>query len=335
MNVTIKEIAKHAGVSTATVSNVLTQKKYVSSDLEQRVHQAVKELGYRPNVYARNLKTKRSQTIGVLVPDITNPFFSEGVKNVQHTVGKEEYQIVLFDSDNKPQNEIRNIESILNARMDGIIAFAPRIDSKNLMEMIDIPLVIVDQPPEKTNRNVAFVYADNYHGAASIADYLVSRKYSRFYCLAGPVDIVPNAAARLNGFTETLKLHGVAESSCEILYGDFTFASGFELMKEALKTYQPGSDPAAAFVSSDIMAWGAMEALKEHKMKIPRDMGVVGYDNIYFSSLLYPKLTTVENPIREMSVNAANLMLDALERKRNLQGFSVALRSALMLRSSC
>ena len=335
MNVTIKEIAKHAGVSTATVSNVLTQKKYVSGDLEQRVLKAVKELGYRPNVYARNLKTKRSQTIGVLVPDITNPFFSEGVKYVQHIVGKEEYQIVLFDSDNKPQNEIRNIESILNARMDGIIAFAPRIDINNLLEMIEIPLVVVDQPPQKTSRNVAFVYADNYHGAAAIADYLVSRKYSRFYCLAGPVDIVPNAAARLSGFTETLKLHGVPETSCEVLYGDFTFASGFDLMKDALQSYQPGSDPAAAFVSSDIMAWGAMEALKEHKMKIPRDMGVVGYDNIYFSSLLYPKLTTVDNPIKEMSVNAANLMLDALERKRNLQGFSVALRSALMLRSSC
>ena len=257
MNVTIKEIAKRTGVSTATVSNVLTQKKFVSSDLEQRVLQAVKELGYRPNVYARNLKTNRSQSIGVLVPDITNPFFSEGVKYVQHIVGKEEYQIVLFDSDNKPQNENRNIESILNAQMDGIIAFAPRIGINDLLEMIDIPLVIVDRPPEKTNRNAAFVYADNFHGAASIADYLVGKNYSRFYCLAGPVEIVSNAAARLSGFTETLKMHGVPQSACEILYGDFTFASGFELMRDILKTYQPGVDPAAAFVSSDIMAWGA------------------------------------------------------------------------------
>ena len=335
MNVTIKDIARHAGVSTATVSNVLTQKKYVSTDLEQKVYQAISEMGYRPNVYARNLKTNRSHIIGVHVPDITNPFFSEGVKVIQNVAGDEGYQIVLYDSDNNLQSETRNFASMLDAHVDGIIAIAPRMDINELLDMVDVPLVVVDRPPFQTERNAAFVYADNYRGAASVADYLVSKGYKRFYCLAGPIKIVSNAQARLSGFIETLKLHSIPEDACRISFGDFTFDSGYELMKGVLKDYQPEGQPAAAFVSSDIMAWGAMEAIKERKWKMPRDIGIVGYDNIYFSSFLYPKLTTVENPIREMSVNAANLMLDALERKRNLLGLSVALRSALIVRKSC
>ncbi len=335
MNITIKDIARHAGVSTATVSNVLTQKKYVSSNLEQQVYKAIKELGYRPNVYARNLKTNRSHIIGVHVPDITNPFFSEGVKIIQNVAGNEGYQIILYDSDNNLQSESKNFESMLDAHVDGIIAIAPRINIDDLLKITDVPLVIMDRPPLKTDRNVAFVYADNYHGAASVADYLIGKGYTRFYCLAGPIKIVSNAEARLSGFTETLKRHGIPEDACEIHYGDFTFDSGFALMKEVLKNYKPEGSAAAAFISSDIMAWGAMEALKEQRLKMPRDMGIVGYDNIYFSSFLYPKLTTVENPIREMSINAANLMLDALERRQNLSGFSVALRSALIVRKSC
>ena len=335
MNATIKDIARHAGVSTATVSNVLTQKKYVSADLEQRVFQAINELGYRPNVYARNLKTNRSHIIGVHVPDITNPFFSEGVKAVQNVAAADSYQIVLYDSDNNLESEVKNIAGMISTQVDGIIAIAPRMQVDELLAMVEVPLVIVDRPPLPTQRNVAYVYADNYRGAASVADFLVGKGYRRFYCLAGPTELVCNAEARLTGFTETLRLHGIPESACHVSSGDFTFDSGYDLMKDILTTYDPAGSPAAAFVSSDIMAWGAMEALKEKKFKIPRDMGVVGYDNIYFSSFLYPKLTTVENPIREMAVNAANLMLDALERRRNLLGLSVALRSALIVRKSC
>ncbi|MEG2950951.1 MAG: substrate-binding domain-containing protein, partial [Clostridia bacterium] len=200
---------------------------------------------------------------------------------------------------------------------------------------LDIPVVIMDRPMCTTDRNVAFVYADNYCGAASVADYLLSKGYTRFFCLAGPTGTVSNANTRVKGFWETLIAHGIDRDACEVYYGDFTFDAGYKLMKEALHGYQPGTKPAAAFVSSDIMAWGAMEAAKDLKLKIPRDLGIVGYDNIYFSSFLYPKLTTVANPIKEMAVNAASLMLDALENKRNLQGVSVVLRSSLIVRKSC
>lgn len=335
MTVTIKDIAKSAGVSTATVSNVLTQKKYVSSELEQRVYRAIEELGYRPNLYARSLKTNRSYTIGVHVPDIVNPFFSTSVKTIQKEANERGYQIMLYDSDSEAKTEEQNVDSMLSAHVDGIISIAPRMELSRLFEMVEVPLVIMDRPPVETDRNVAFIYADNYRGAASVADYLVGKGYERFICLAGPVRLVSNAQSRVNGFMDTLARHGVSPAQCDIRHGDFTFESGYELMKQVLESYDPAPKPAAAFVGSDFMAWGAMEALKEKKVKIPRDMGVIGYDNIYYSSFLYPPLTTVENPSREMALNAIRLLLDAVEDLRSLAGISVTLRSTLIVRKSC
>lgn len=335
MTVTIKDIAKSAGVSTATVSNVLTQKKYVSSELEQRVYRAIEELGYRPNLYARSLKTNRSYTIGVHVPDIVNPFFSTSVKTIQKEANERGYQIMLYDSDSEAKTEEQNVDSMLSAHVDGIISIAPRMELSRLFEMVEVPLVIMDRPPVETDRNVAFIYADNYRGAASVADYLVEKGYERFICLAGPVGLVSNAQSRVNGFMDTLARHGVSPAQCDIRHGDFTFESGYELMKQVLEGYDPAPKPAAAFVGSDFMAWGAMEALKEKKVKIPRDMGVIGYDNIYYSSFLYPPLTTVENPSRDMALNAIRLLLDAVEDLRSLAGISVTLRSTLIVRKSC
>ena len=334
-NVTIKDIAKKAQVSTATVSNVLTRKKYVSTERVQRVYQAIQELGYRPNVYARTLKTNRSYTIGVQVPDITNPFFGDIVKTIQTEALRSGYQIVLYNSDSVSETEEKNVNSMLNTQLDGIISVAPRMDLGRLLEMADVPMVIVDRPPVKTERNVAFVYSDNYLGAASVADYLVEKGYRRFFCLAGPVGVVSNARLRVQGFRDTLLKRGIDEACCEIRYGDFSFQSGYGLMSEILSTYQPDGNPAAAFVTSDIMAWGAMEALKERRMKLPRDMGVVGYDNVYFSSFLYPKMTTVENPSGEMAANALRVLLNALDGSEKMQDIAVPLKCSLIVRESC
>lgn len=335
MNVTIKDIAKKAEVSTATVSNVLTQKKYVSTERVQRVYQAIEELGYRPNVYARTLKTNRSYTIGVQVPDITNPFFGDIVKNIQTEALSSGYQIVLYNSDSVSETEEKNVNSMLNSQLDGIISIAPRMDLNHLLDMVDVPMVIVDRPPVKTDRNVAFVYADNYLGAASVADYLVEKGYNRFFCLAGPVGVVSNARLRVKGFRETLLNHGISDDSCEVKYGDFSFQSGYDLMSEILETYQSDGNPAAAFVTSDIMAWGAMEALKERRMKMPRDMGIVGYDNVYFSSFFYPKLTTVQNPSEEMASNAIRILLDLLESSESMSNIAIPLQCSLIVRESC
>ncbi len=335
LGITVKDIAQKAKVSTATVSNVLTQKKFVSEKLARRVCDAVSALGYRPNNYARSLKTNRSYMIGIQIPDITNPYFGKAVEVVQAEAIVKGYHVTLYTTGNAIETERRNIEGMLNSRVDGMVCVAPRLRVKDVLDAVQIPVVIVDRLPVATDRNAAFVYADNYSGAAAIAEHMLARGYTRFLHLSGPVALVSNASERLKGFVETLEKRGVRKTDCRVRNGEFTFECGYGMMRDVLRKYNPAKGVMAAFVGSDIMAWGAMEALHDRKMRIPRDMGIVGYDNIDFSRFLHPALTTVENPIGEMSYRAAHLLLDALEKGRNLAGMTVMAGAALIERNSC
>lgn len=333
MRATIKDVAKLSGVSTATVSNILTGKKYVGPEVTQRVRQAMEELDYQPNTIARSLKISRSYNIGIMVPDITNPFFGEIVKYAQQIANKENYQITLCDSDNDAKREPKIINTFLSAGVDGIINVAPRMKQAQLGKDLGVPMVVVDRPHFETNANIAFVYADNYKGAAAVAEHFIQKKYRRFACFTGPVGEVPNARMRFDGFLDELKKQGVTEDAWTVFYCDFSFESGYQTMETVLEDYDP-SQPLAVFVSSDIMAWGAMEAVKSHKLKIPRDIAIVGYDNIYFSEFLYPKLTTVGNPTKDMASTATRMLLDAISGQTELGGRYLVVNSRFIERQS-
>lgn len=333
MRATIKDVAKLSGVSTATVSNIITGKKYVGSEATLRVRQAMEELDYQPNTIARSLKISRSYHIGLMVPDITNPFFGEIVKYAQHIANKENYQITLCDSDNDARREPKIINTFLSAGIDGIINVAPRLKQTQLGKELGVPMVIVDRPHFKTNSNIAFVYADNYKGAAAVAGHFIHKKYTRFVCFTGPLDDVPNARMRFDGFMDELRKQGVTEDAVTVYYCDFSFESGYQTMELLLKGYAPVT-PLAVFVSSDIMAWGAMEAVKSHKLKIPGNIAIVGYDNIYFSEFLYPKLTTVGNPTKDMAETAARMLFDAIAGHTNLGGRYLVVNSTFIERQS-
>lgn len=316
---TIKDVAKLAGVSTATISNVLTGKKFVGEETTKKVKQAMGELNYQANTIARSLKVNRTYTIGLMVPDITNPFFGEIVKYTEVVTNKQNYQLTLCSSDNDINKERKIIDTFLAAGVDGIINVAPRMKKNQLNQEIEVPMVIVDRIHFPTDGNLAFVYADNYQGASTVAGHFVKKGYKRFICLAGPVADVPNARQRRDGFLDRLKREGFTEGSWMVSYGDFTFESGYKLMEELLDGYDTGN-PMAVFAGNDLMAWGAMEAAKTHRYKIPRDLSVIGYDNIFFSEFLYPKLTTVENPTKEMGTMAARILLEAMSGQERLNG---------------
>lgn len=333
MRATIKDVAKLSGVSTATVSNIITGKKYVGTEATERVRRAMAELNYQTNTIARSLKISKSCNIGLMVPDITNPFFGEIVKYAQHIANKENYQITLCDSDNDAGREPKIINTFLSAGVDGIINVAPRLKQTKLGKDLGIPMIIVDRPHFKTNGNIAFVYADNYRGAAAVAEHFVHRKHTRFACFTGPVYDVPNARMRFDGFMDELKKQGVAEADCTVYYCDFSFESGYRTMEKLLESYDPAQSM-GVFVSSDIMAWGAMEAVKAHKLKLPENIAIVGYDNIYFSEFLYPKLTTVGNPTKDMAETAARMLLDAIAGQTKLGGRYLVVNSMFIERQS-
>ena len=334
MGAIIKDIAQKAQVSTATVSNVLTGKKFVSQELTLRVNRAIEEMGYRPNCYARGLKTNRSYMIGIQIPDIMNPYFSNAVKTIQTQAAEKGYGVILYNSGNVLDVERHNIDSMLNARVDGMICVAPRIRLNSLIESVHIPMVVMDRLPVDTNRNVGFVYADNYHGGVALTEYLINRGYQDFVYLAGPVSLVSNANERLRGVLDTLDRFSIGREHIRIYYGEFSFECGQELMKRHLEQCQPSEKPTAVFGGSDVMAWGAMETLKSYELKIPENVAVVGYDNVYFSAFLYPALTTMENPVQEMSLQAANMMLNALVGNVSMEGKKILVKAKLIERQS-
>jgi len=333
MRATIKDVAKLAGVSTATVSNVITRKKYVSPELIEKITKAMEELDYTPNTIARSLKVNRSFRLGLIVPDITNPFFGEIVKYAEKVANKENYHITLCDSDQSVEKERQIINTFIENGVDGIINVAPRMKDRELNKKRPVPMVIVDRPAFDTDKNIAFVFADNFEGGNQVAKRFVEQGFKKFLCLAGPVDIVPNAKKRLMGFQEYVLDQGFDETDIEFRKCNFSFESGYEVMKEYLQTYEK-KEQLAAFISSDIMAWGAMEAIKDMGLRVPEDIAVIGYDNIFFSNFIHPRLTTIDNPTKQLGTMSTQLLLDAIESKESLKGNYVVLNSKLVERQS-
>jgi len=333
MRATIKDVAKLAGVSTASVSNVITRKKYVSPELIEKITKAMEELDYSPNTIARSLKVNRSFRVGLIVPDITNPFFGEIVKYAEKVANKENYHITLCDSDQSVEKERKIINTFIENGVDGIINVAPRMKDRELNKKRSVPMVIVDRPAFDTEKNIAFVFADNYEGGSQVAKRFVDQGFKKFLCMAGLVDIVPNAKKRLMGFQEYILDYGFLESDLETLQCDFSFEAGYEVMKKYLENYKQG-EQLAAFISSDIMAWGAMEAIRDMGLQVPADIAVIGYDNIFFSNFIHPRLTTIDNPTKSLGAMSTQLLLDAIEGKESLKGNYVVLNSKLVERQS-
>jgi len=319
----VKDVAKLANVSTATVSNVLTNKKYVSQELKDKIREAMDVLGYEPNIAARSLKVNKTFKIGVVVPDITNPFFSEIVKYIEKTISKSDYQLVLFNSDDKPEKELKIFESLLPGIVDGIILVAPRMTESLMDRQYKIPVVVLDRPAFNTESNITFIYADNFKGAKLVADFFITKGYRKFICITGPAD-VPKANLRLDGFRTALLDYGIHPEHIQEYRTEFNFDDCYGMMSGLLQDYRP-EDKKGVFVCSDIGAWGAIEAVKSRGLKIPRDIGIAGFDNIYFSRFIYPGLTTVQNPTKEMGKAAAQVILTQLNGEEGLMNSEKAM----------
>lgn len=334
MRPTMKDVAKHAAVSTATVSNVIRNTKYVSDPVKKRILVSMKELGYEPNIIARSLKMNKTYKIGVVVPDITNPFFSEIVKEVEVFLEKEGYQLILCNSHYQVERENLICSSFISGGgVDALILVAPRLSSERLLIIIKgMPAVIVDRPSFSDDENLVFIFSDNYSGASLVADKLVSKNYEKFACIAGP-EMVPNANARLQGFVDRLVDKKIERDSIIVSRAEFTFDKGFSEMEMILEKTNC-EERLGVFVCSDIAAWGALEAVKSRGLRIPEDVGIIGYDDISFAKYLHPGLTTIKNPMIEMGKLSATFVLDLLRGDAHISCNSVVLGSSLVERGT-
>ncbi|MDO8502530.1 MAG: LacI family DNA-binding transcriptional regulator [Gemmatimonadaceae bacterium] len=303
--VTTHDVAKRAGVSQPTVSLVLSKnaRARVSAETRERVLEAARELGYVPNVVARSLVRSRSYAIGVIVPDLRNPFFAEVVSGAERVVSEAGYAVLLCETREIPRD--RHIQALLERQVDGIMVDA--IGAASLPEpmMVGVNLVLIDEPPDRWPG----VASDAVGAGRLAAEHLLSLGHKRFGFL-GPATNVHAIRMRERGFVAALTEKGIRLESPMLRRVAATAAGGQKGMRALLDLESP---PTAVFCSNDLVAAGALKVCSMEGVRVPQEISIVGCDDIELASLLVPELTTIAIPARELGARAARLLLQAIK----------------------
>lgn len=307
---TLEDIARKAGVSTSTVSRVLNGSKRVAEDKRALVLAAIEEYGYRPNLVARGLVRGRSMTIGVLMQDISSPFFARMVSGIEQGLDQAEYRPMFasthWRSDHQ-DDEARSLQLLLERRVDGVIVLASSIPDDELRAVAaQLPLMVVARRIPGLEEQC--LYIDNEDGAYRATRYLIGLGHTRIAHLAGTPGH-PDAAARLAGYRRALAEAAIPENEQLVAAGRFHEDSGLSAFEQLLAR---GEQFSAIFAANDQMAYGAMLGLFNHGYRIPADISLVGFDDQFLSAYTLPPLTTVRQPSFEMGHAAAKAMLRLL-----------------------
>ncbi len=302
--ITTHDVARHAGVSQPTVSLVLSKnaRARVSAETRERVLLAAQELGYVPNVVARSLVRNRSYAIGVIVPDLRNPFFAEVVSGAERVASEEGYAVLLCETREIPRE--RHIQTLLERQVDGIMVDAVGAASMSQPMMAGINLVLIDEPPDRWPG----VASDAIGAGRLAAEHLLSLGHRHFGFL-GPATNIHAIRMRERGFVGALAANGVTLESAAMRRVPETAAGGQVGMHALLAL---PSRPTAVFCSNDLVAAGALKVCSLEHVRVPQEMSIVGCDDIELASLLIPSLTTVAIPARELGARAARLLLQGI-----------------------
>jgi len=307
---TLDDIARKAGVSPSTVSRVLNGSKRVADDKRALVLAAIKEYAYRPNPVARGLVRGRSMTIGVLMQDISSPFFARMVSGIEQGLNHTEYRPMFASTHwraEDQENEARSLQLLLERRVDGVIVLASRVPDEELRSVAaQRPLVVVARSVPGLEAQCLSI--NNQAGAYRATRYLIGLGHTRIAHLAGTPGH-PDAIARLAGYRLALAEAGCPENAQLIVAGDFLEESGLSTFEQLLAR---GERFTAIFAANDQMAYGAMLGLFNHGYRIPTDVSLVGFDDQFLSAYTLPPLTTVRQPSEEMGWAAAEAMLRLL-----------------------
>lgn len=328
----MKDVARRAGVSVATVSSVINETRYVSEELRLKVVKAMGDLSYHPNVLARSLRLGVSHTIGLVVPDNSNPFFAE-IARAAETVGFENgYSVILCNSDKHVDRETTYIRVLIAKQVDGIIFIATGSDIGNLLELTKqaIPVVVADRDIPQTLADVVLV--NNEQGGHDAARYLLDLGHRNIAAIATP--LIPSASPdRLRGYRRALNEAGTPVREEWIAYGPDSYLGGETAMSQLLQAEQR---PTAVLAYNDVMAIGAYRAIKRSGLRIPQDISIVGFDDIALASAVIPALTTVAQPITAVATQAMHLLMMRIRSSRtDRPGQRIVLDTNLVIRESC
>lgn len=300
----IRDVAKHASVSVATVSRVLNDKGYVSAETRKKVEAAIAELNYRPNEVARSLFKKQSKTIGLILPDIMNPFFPELARAIEDTASKLGYTVILCNSDEDEEKAQRYVDVLLQKYVDGIIISSNTIQEKTIRELT-IPVVCIDR---EISKDIPTIVVDNKNGARMATRFLKEKGRRKIAHIRGPLDIV-NANERCEGYRDVVAGEQWFNESY-IVNGNYRMETATEAVLELLRQH-PEID--GIFAANDTMAIGAMKAAYQHGLKVPEDVSIIGFDGIALGKASIPELTTIEQPLYELGQKAAKVLIKLIK----------------------
>jgi LacI family transcriptional regulator len=302
---TISEVAKAAGVSTATVSRVLNDDPRVNPDLVARVRKSMRTLSYQPSRAARTLRTRRGKVWSLILADIRNPFFTDVIRGIEEVAYGSGFSLILGNTDEDAEREKANIQLAVAEAVAGIILVPARTTSSDLAVVRDnnIPVVALDR--RVAGGGVDCVMTDHVRGSQLAVDHLLENGYRRIACIAGPADTT-SGVERMSGYRAALAGRGIKADPELERYSDFTEDGGY---REMLALIDGAERPEAVFVANNVMTVGTLRAAADAGISIPDDIAVVGFDEMTWSRLLAPPLTTVAQPSYDLGLEAARLLL--------------------------
>lgn len=327
MAATIKDIARETGLSLATISKYLN-----GGSLREKnrvaIEDAIKKLDYHVNEYARGLKSKKSRTVGMVLPELANLFNMKIVSTIEQMLQKHGYSVIICDSQNSLEQEAHCVEFLLNKQVDGIINIPMGNNSKHLRPAVEhnVPILLLDRPLEDLNGVASCVLIDNQSASRGAVRRLLETGHRRIGVVVGPEGVY-TADMRLRGYREALEEYGIAYDETLVARASLTVEGGYRQVKRLLKD---PNNMTAVFVTNYEMTLGALIALNKGGIKIPEEISVVGFDNIMdLSQVFRPSLTIVIQPMEQIGLQAARLMLERLSADNSAAPMTITLSASL------
>ena len=327
--VTIIDVAAKAGVSFGTVSRVVNNNVHVKEETRQRVLTAMDELGYVANRQARSLAGGKSNSIGLLVPDLGTSYIGEIIRGIDAELGLSGLDLILYTTHRTASKEANYVANLAKGMVDGLLLVLPRSPADYISTLTShkFPFVLIDH--QGTSRECPAVGATNWQGAYNATEYLIKLGHRQIGFITGWMDL-GCAEDRLDGYRSALRTHHIPETADLVYEGTFFQPDGFA---GASKFLDLPNTPTAIFTSNDVMAMGAMDAVRSRGLRVPEDVSIVGFDDIPQAALVHPSLTTVRQPLEQMGRVATQMLLDLLKNPEE-RSYRLELPTELVIRDS-
>lgn len=305
MNITIYDVAREAGVSMATVSRVVNGNPNVKPTTRKKVLEAIERLGYRPNAVARGLASKRTTTVGVVIPDISSTFFAELARGIEDIATMYKYNIILCNSDQNKEKEIHLINTLLEKQVDGIVFMGGEITTEHEETFKKSPVPIVLSATIDDKKEFPSVNIDYKQAAYDAVKSLTDEGHTKVAMLSGTLEDPVNGYLKFSGYKSAIQDAGLHLDDDLVVIGDYSYDSGLEAMASLLKLKER---PTAIFASTDEMALGLIHGAQDAGVKVPEDIEIIGFDNTRLATMVRPTLTTVVQPMYDIGAVSMRLL---------------------------